>query len=129
MKDEEKNKDKGQQVEGPKGIGSGNTPLVELSESEKEKPITEKIVQKVKPKPKSKSPLIKKIKHRNVPCILRFKKITAKQAQKVATLFKKLDYRDYTLKHSKGHDRWDVVVWFKSLDQRDEFEERINKLL
>lgn len=106
-----------------------------------EKPITEKftaekIVEKVKkrkekpkPKAKQKPAAVHQKENRDVPCILRFKKVSPKQAANVAHLFKKLKYRNYRISHSKGHNKWDIEVWFENLDERDKFEVMINKLL
>lgn len=97
---------------------------------------SEKIVEKVseekpepKPKPTPKPPPAKKVENRNVPCMLRFKKVTAKQAANVVHLFKKSKYTDYTINHAKGHNMWDILVRFKNLDERDKFEKWINSLL
>lgn len=102
-----------------------------LKKELEKKTVTEKIVEKVKEKEKKTKKKIppKKTAARDIPCILRFKKVTAEQAANVARLFKKLNYTDYTISHSKGHEKWDIMVRFKSLDERDKFEERIKKLL
>lgn len=93
---------------------------------------SEKIAEKVseeKPEPKPKPTPIKKVENRNVPCMLRFTKVTAKQAASVVHRFKKSKYTDYTISHAKGHNMWDILVRFKNLDERDEFEKWINSLL
>lgn len=99
----------------------------EIGKPKEAKSTTEKIVEKVKKvEAKKKKVTVPK---RDVPCILKFKKKTAKQAANIALLFKKLNYKNYRIDHSRGHGKWDITVWFKSEGERDKFEERINKLL
>lgn len=111
--------------------GPQDTGAIGREGPEEEEPITDKVVEKPKEKskPKPTPPPAKKVENRNVPCMLRFKKVTATQAANVVHLFKKSKYTDYTISHAKGHNMWDILVRFKNLDERAKFEKWINSLL
>ena len=143
MKDEKKTKKEGKPEEKKEDIitddstvGTLAVPIEEIENKFTSKKIAEKISEEKpepkptpKPKPKPSPPPVKKVENRNIPCILRFKRVTAKQAANVAKLFRKLKYTNYTIVHSKGHNEWDILVRFDNLDERDKFEKIINKLL